>query len=612
MIPKARSIGLPILGRTLTACILMMLVSHGYADDRCATGSIPQSTTVAAAGGLSEFEVQGAIGCQWTASSDAAWIIPVRSSGAAGDLVSVLVSPLPKGTMSRTGNLLIGDVMIPITQSVASQGSSQSLRLFGDVTINSRDALRRYSTVAAGAQFTLAVTGDSNTPNPDVGRVIGFGRSQYNQCILPGQNEGFAQVSAGESHSMALSNGNGVGTIGLVTCWGDASGGKCAVPTDLGPCRAISAGSTFSMALTSSGLVRCWGFNTFGQCTVPGTNGVPSFPPGIVVAIAAGEAHGMALISQSADAPVNAVVHVWGSDQFGQITRQPAGLTDVVQIAAGANHCVALKSDGSVVCWGRVNEGQCAVPPGITARQIDARANYTLAVTGASSLRTWGNDPPDFTVQQQQRLESEGVRIARAGTDHIAVLTETTGRLVFGGRNEYFQCNGELLINRVEGITSGRFSFASWNDIGRFQVSCTAEGASTYGVCSIPETLERVHMIALGQEHAVAIERNTRRVAVWGDNSESQCALPSGLQPAVLVAAGEAHSASIANDVGATLRCWGRTVYGQCNVPELVGTPVKLACGRNHTLAIVHDLSGRASVRGWVPGVVPGSKPTRS
>jgi len=106
-------------------------------------------------------------------------------------------------------------------------------------------------------------------------------------------------------------------------------------------------------------------------------------------------------------------------------------------------------------------------------------------------------------------------------------------------------------------------------------------------------------MIALGQEHAVAIERNTRRVAVWGDNSELQCALPSDLQPAYLVAAGEAHSATIANGSGAALRCWGRTFYGQCAVPALGGQPVKVACGHNHTLAIVHDQQSRASVRAW-------------
>jgi len=552
-----------------------------------------------AQGGQSEIEVQGIPGCEWSAQSSAAWITLDQPTGPAGEMLSFRVQPLPVGLETRTGKVLVSGLTLTVVQTVAGPPETEALRLFGDVTFNSRDLMRQYSAVAAGTHFTLAVTDHPGGSNPDVGRVIGFGRSQYNQCVVPGQNEGYAQVSAGEVHSMALTNGNGLGTEGLVHCWGDASGGKCAVPTNLGSCRAISAGSTFSMALTATGTVRCWGLNTFGQCNVPGTNGTPAFPPGFIIAIAAGESHGMALISQSADQPNNAVVHVWGSDQFGQITREPAGLTGVVQIAAGANHCVAMKDDGTVVCWGRTVEGQCTVPAGLVARQIDARANYTLAVGGTSTVSTWGAAPSGFSAQQQAFLASVGVRVARAGADHVTVLTEVTRTLVLSGNNEYFQRNGEVLIDRIAGITSGRFSFAAWNDVGRFQVFCTAQGAGTYGVCTIPTDLDRVHMVALGQQHAVAIERNSRRVVVWGDNSEQQCALPSGTEPAIMVAAGEAHSATIANTSDATLRCWGRSINNQCAVPALGGRPVRVSCGRNHTLAIVHDPQGRASVRGW-------------
>ena len=569
------------------------------ASDSCIDAVVPNSLTFSGLGGRGEVEVQGVGGCDWTAETATDWIFLDRTSGVSGQVLPFRVQPLPDGLKSRKGGFKVNDIPFTVEQTIPGPPQTEALRLFGDVTFNSRDLQRQYSAVAAGSQFTLAVTDNPGGTNPDVGRVVGFGHSQFNQCVLPGQNEGFAQVSAGETHAMALTNGNGLGTEGTVLCWGDASGGKCAVPTNLGTCRAISAGSTFSMALTAAGAVRCWGLNNLGQCNVPGTNGTPPFPPGFILAIAAGESHGMALISQAADRPMNAVVHVWGSDQFGQITREPAGLSGVVQIAAGANHCVAMKGDGSVVCWGRVNEGQCTVPAGLIARQIDARSNYTLAVGDGATVLTWGAAPPGFSAQQQSFLGAVGIRVARAGADHVAVLTEVTRTLVLAGRNEYFQCNGAVLIDRIAGISSGRFSFAAWNDIGRFQLFCTAEGAATYGVCSIPSNLDRVHMIALGQEHAVAIERNTRRVAVWGDNSELQCALPADLQPAYLVAAGEAHSATIANSTSATLRCWGRTLFNQCDVPALGGRPVKVACGRNHTLALVHDQQGRASVRGW-------------
>jgi len=44
----------------------------------------------------------------------------------------------------------------------------------------------------------------------------------------------------------------------------------------------------------------------------------------------------------------------WGSIDFG-VTNVPAGLTNVIAVAAGAVHSLALKSDGSVVTWGGRN-----------------------------------------------------------------------------------------------------------------------------------------------------------------------------------------------------------------------------------------------------------------
>ena len=41
----------------------------------------------------------------------------------------------------------------------------------------------------------------------------------------------------------------------------------------------------------------------------------------------------------------------WGDDQLGQST-VPAGLGDVIAVAAGVCHSLALKADGTVVAWG--------------------------------------------------------------------------------------------------------------------------------------------------------------------------------------------------------------------------------------------------------------------
>jgi alpha-tubulin suppressor-like RCC1 family protein len=56
-------------------------------------------------------------------------------------------------------------------------------------------------------------------------------------------------------------------------------------------------------------------------------------------------------------------------------------LTNVVQIATGDYHGLALKRDGTVVAWGFNDVGQCNVPPGLTnVVAIAARAKHSMVL----------------------------------------------------------------------------------------------------------------------------------------------------------------------------------------------------------------------------------------
>jgi hypothetical protein len=56
------------------------------------------------------------------------------------------------------------------------------------------------------------------------------------------------------------------------------------------------------------------------------------------------------------------LVAAWGENVDGQCDI-PAGLADVVAVAAGEYHSLALKADGTVIAWGANWYGQCDVPP---------------------------------------------------------------------------------------------------------------------------------------------------------------------------------------------------------------------------------------------------------
>jgi alpha-tubulin suppressor-like RCC1 family protein len=122
--------------------------------------------------------------------------------------------------------------------------------------------------------------------------------------------------------------------------------------------------------------LQAWGLNDSGQTDIP--SGLSN-----VVAIAAGAGHNLALTRAG-------VMSAWGDNTCGQAT-VPSGLSNVVAIACGGWHSLALKRDGTVVAWGAVSTnkliacGQATVPSGLTnVVQLAGGAVNSLALVGSA------------------------------------------------------------------------------------------------------------------------------------------------------------------------------------------------------------------------------------
>ena len=101
-----------------------------------------------------------------------------------------------------------------------------------------------------------------------------------------------------------------------------------------------------------------------------------------VVAVAAGGTHALALRQDGH-------VVAWGSQ-----TNVPEDLTNVMALAAGEAHSVALRNDGTVVCWGTNSQGQLNVISNLgPVKLIAAGGQFTLA----SQFSTWVQYPVDVT-----------------------------------------------------------------------------------------------------------------------------------------------------------------------------------------------------------------------
>ncbi|MFH1980584.1 MAG: CARDB domain-containing protein, partial [Pseudomonadota bacterium] len=223
-------------------------------------------------------------------------------------------------------------------------------------------------------------------------------------------------IAAGREQSIMLD------TDGSVWIWGrdfpDLYGGEGGptyhtIPvqkSNLSAVIAIAGGSDHTITLKSDGTVWSWGDNDFGQL---GDGRRDESPDPVqasnltdVVAIAAGEFHSLALRSDG-------TVWAWGVDYsiqpggeewfyFNTTPTQVLNLTDVMAIAGGDHHSLALKSDGTAWAWGANDRGQLgdgtmtdsSTPvqvSGLTDIVAVAGGSYhSIALKSDGTVWTWG------------------------------------------------------------------------------------------------------------------------------------------------------------------------------------------------------------------------------
>ncbi len=239
------------------------------------------------------------------------------------------------------------------------------------------------------------------------------------------------------------------------------------------------------------------------------------------------------------------VAAAWGQNAYGQST-VPASLGETATISAGGYHTVALKSNGTVVCFGLNNYGQRAVPTGL---------GNAIAVG--------------------------------AGIYHSAAI-QSDGTVVCWGMNLNGQCNVPAVLQPLLSVACG------FNHSIALEVTGTVVcwGSNGEGQCSPPAGLNGVSSVAAGYSHSLAIGADGN-LACWGLNNLGQSTVPAGLGPCAAVAGGEFHT--VAALVDGAVRCWGSNDFGQSTVPQDLPPSIAVAAGRQHTVA----LTQAGVVRAW-------------
>ena len=108
-------------------------------------------------------------------------------------------------------------------------------------------------------------------------------------------------------------------------------------------------------------------------------------------------------------------VWAWGWSELGQ-TDVPAGLSNVTAIAAGWDHSLALRSDGTMAGWGTNSAGQISLPAGLSnVLGIAAGGYHSLAIKGDGAVMAWGWNIFMFCHRQSDPRASRSIGRSRLG-----------------------------------------------------------------------------------------------------------------------------------------------------------------------------------------------------
>jgi alpha-tubulin suppressor-like RCC1 family protein len=308
---------------------------------------------------------------------------------------------------------------------------------------------------SSGLLHSVALRADGTVwsyGNNEMGQI---GNGTTDDCHVPTQvmeGSGFLtdviKISAGSEHNLAIKNDN------TVRAWGWNNNGQLGDDTDVNrftPIRVtgeegdgyldnvidIATGYMHSMALKSDGTVYSWGSNSMGQLgnsttensstpiQVIGEGGYGFLSD--VIAIACGDEHSIALKSDG-------TLYAWGNNRWGQLGNGATGgsggfdpgidydtpvqvtksdgsdLDNIIAIAAGRRHTLALSADSTIWAWGWNLHGQLGnasvfdQPYPVKVRgedgsgfiseiiQISCGLEFSAAINKDGNVLTWGEN----------------------------------------------------------------------------------------------------------------------------------------------------------------------------------------------------------------------------
>jgi alpha-tubulin suppressor-like RCC1 family protein len=342
--------------------------------------------------------------------------------------------------------------------------------------------------VALGYAHTCAIKMDGslwcwgNNSHGQLGDGTGGDSSLPNRIMSAGVSE----ISLGGYHTCAIKMDSSLWCWGNNSHGqlGDGTNTDKNTPVQIMPSGvvAVALGNSHTCAIKQDGSLWCWGWNSFGQLGY-GTNTDKSLPVQIissgVSSVSLGGYHTCAI-------KIDGSLWCWGNNLQGQLgdgTRTnkntPVQImsSGVKAVSLGDFHTCAIKQDGSLWCWGDNEKGQLgdetyygshtAYPVRIISSGVSSVSlgwKHTCAVKTDGSLWCWGYNgygqvgvpivvwPWSINVTSPVQIISSGTSAVSAGSNHTCAV-KTDGSLWCWGDNRYGQ-----LGNGTSGVFTSIFT----------------------------------------------------------------------------------------------------------------------------------------------------------
>lgn len=278
------------------------------------------------------------------------------------------------------------------------------------------------------------------------------------------------EITAGNYHSLAIASDGTVWAWGKNSYGQLGTGDREHKTTPIQVQRlrnitAVAAGAEHSLALGEDGTIYAWGNNEYGQLG-DGTSTNRDTPRSVSY-LRNGEAIGAGGHS-SAAVRDDGTVQTWGANWSGQLgdgttlnryhPSQVEGLSEIISLSAGMDHMAALNKEGRVWTWGSNSSGQLGTgqtADSLTPRELHHIKNeqvlaiatgeeHTLAIREDNKVLAWGNNAygqlGDGTTTERRvpaalNLVDRAIAIS-AGDEHSAMLRDD-GSVWAWGSNWY-------------------------------------------------------------------------------------------------------------------------------------------------------------------------------